>query len=223
VRSLENGQPLTAGPCAGKACLARDHHRADPRVAKLLALPGVTSVAAGGFAREGWTCVTTALDVQCLHEHYGRDGTDYWPEHGFDHIEHGREVVSLPPGAGMCVRTEDGHVSCSGVGDELAPVPGVTEAIALGHGPNDSICALEASGVVACWPEELRAAHLGPGPALVTGATDAKQLAAGPDHACILRSDATVRCWGAWPLVGIGAVQTLDAPHAVQLPAHRHS
>ncbi len=215
IPELAGGGPLGEDLCVAKRCLAREHRRGEPRHMQLQALPGVTRLFGGGFAREGWTCAATKTDVECLHAHYGKEGTDYWPEKGFEHHAGGREVISVPPGAGMCIRMSNGTIECDDVGSNAATVPGIDDAIALGHGPNYGVCALRATGGVACWPEELRAVQRGPGPMPIRGATDATVLASGPDHACVLEKSGTVACWGAWSLVGRGAQPASDAPSPV--------
>jgi alpha-tubulin suppressor-like RCC1 family protein len=65
-------------------------------------------------------------------------------------------------------------------------------------------CALKASGEVACWGENAFG-ELGNGsdagavtaqPVAVSGLNDARQIAAGYNHACALRASGTVVCWG---------------------------
>lgn len=218
VPDLAGGGPLLAGLCVGKRCLSRDVARdVEPHHARLLALPGVSAVFGGGFARESWTCVATKTDVSCLHTHYGHNETDFWPENGFENHAGGREVISVPPGAGMCIRYAAGTIDCidSGLGSGPYTVPGIDDAIALGHGPNYGVCALRKEGAVMCWPEELRQIHRGPGPWPVPGAIDAIALASGPDHACIVKKSGAVACWGAWALVGRGTTSASPAPSTV--------
>jgi hypothetical protein len=214
VPELAGTGTLDGALCMGKRCLVRGIGSPEPHHAKLLALPGVTRTFGGGFARESWTCVATAKDVQCLYTHYGRGETDYYPETGFEIHANAREAINVPPGAGMCLRMADGTVECNDFGTNPSPLAGITDAVALAHGPNYGVCALEKSGAVACWPEELRSAQRGPGPKSVIGATDAVSIASGPDHACIVRRGGTVACWGQWSLVGRGAIAS-DAPTTV--------
>ena len=89
-------------------------------------------------------------------------------------------------------------------------VSGITDAIQISAGGN-SACALRANGKVACWGINLQG-QLGDGiathstcddgydcsrtPVEVANVSDAIGVAVGYQHACALKSDGTVMCWG---------------------------
>lgn len=101
----------------------------------------------------------------------------------------------------LCWGSNDhGQLGRPGPATDVAPVPGlgpVDELAAAG----DTTCARK-GGTVHCWGLN-DDAQLGepdrkdsPTPRQVPGLTDAAALALGPRHACALRTDATVTCWG---------------------------
>jgi len=115
-----------------------------------------------------------------------------------------------------CQIKEDGTVRCWGANffgqlgngttvTPIAPVPvtGVSAAVAVAAG-SFFTCALIVDGSVRCWGDN-GAGQLGAGSTAglstaalaVTGLSNAVVLAAGSQHACALRGDGTVRCWGA--------------------------
>ncbi len=114
-----------------------------------------------------------------------------------------------------CALRASGTVSCWGtnpatLGDGATTqthtpvqVAGVTSAIALGVGRTFA-CALEGSGQVKCWGEGGHGsigdggdpAEDAPTPRAVAGLADAVALAVGENHACAVRADRSIACWG---------------------------
>ena len=87
---------------------------------------------------------------------------------------------------------------------------------------DDHVCALR-TGSVVCWGSN-GSGELGNGtyndaslPAVVTGLTDATQVASGAYHTCAVRSDATAVCWGGndWGQLGNGTTAYSSVPVAV--------
>ncbi|MGD0167928.1 MAG: RCC1 repeat-containing protein [Gaiellaceae bacterium] len=118
-------------------------------------------------------------------------------------------------GAFTCAVLNDGTVSCWGrnLGGQLgispkvevrltpAPVPGVTDAIAVTGGV-DHACALISDGTISCWGAN-KSGELGNGtkvssikPVKVSGISNAVQIGAGGDFSCALLASHVVKCWG---------------------------
>ena len=124
--------------------------------------------------------------------------------------------VAIAAGRGHnCVLRENGAVACWGANakgqlgdgttaDRSAPVvaQGVGDAVQLALGRSHT-CARRKTGAVVCWGSNERG-QLGAGldtqasarPVMVRGLTDAIALASGDDHACAVRADNSVVCWG---------------------------
>lgn len=142
-----------------------------------------------------------------------------------------------------CALLTDGRVQCWGYNtqyqmgpgstDNLVPptlIPGVTNAVAVSAGHSHA-CAVIADGTVRCWgangfaqlgrgidppdsPSGSLAIWRGTG-AAVTGLDRVIQIAAGDNHTCALRADASIRCWGRFDLGAVGPgdpTQYLVAP-----------
>lgn len=131
--------------------------------------PALSSVQAiGGSADHGCT-VDVRGDVKC------------WGDNRFGQLGDG---TTTDPPAGSTVR---------------AKVAGLV-AIAVG---SEFTCGLERTGAVACWGFNL-SGQLGDGskdgisltPVRVNGISDVVDVAAGGDHACAVRSDGHMSCWG---------------------------
>jgi alpha-tubulin suppressor-like RCC1 family protein len=134
-----------------------------------------------------------------------------------------------------------GSVRCWGEGYGTSPVTvaglsGVA-AVASGSTPDGGIpftgllehtCALTSGGAVRCWGDN-RVGQLGdgtrtdrPAPVAVVGLSSGiTAVAAGPEHACALRTDGQVRCWGANASgeLGDGTTSTRTAPVTVKTGA----
>lgn len=103
-------------------------------------------------------------------------------------------------------------VTIPGLGSNVAE-------IALGE---SHACARFTNGTVTCWGSNLRG-KLGNGTTVealsvgapIAGLTGVVQLALGIDHTCALKSDGTIRCWGAGDMIGDGAGLQRTSPRAV--------
>ncbi|BDG01729.1 Ig-like domain-containing protein [Anaeromyxobacter oryzae] len=119
-----------------------------------------------------------------------------------------------------CAIDRDGAVSCwgdngsgqlgtAGAAAALSPVPvsvyGLTEdVVQIDAGGGDTTCARDAGGGISCWganahgqlgdPSNLAASSDAAAP--VAGLANAIDLAVGPNHACAVLAEGTVRCWG---------------------------
>jgi alpha-tubulin suppressor-like RCC1 family protein len=127
------------------------------------------------------------------------------------------DAVAISAGEShMCAVKSDGSVVCwgdnfngqLGTNDKTTrTVPtliSTLDGIALVAAGSRSTCALKNSGAVLCWgANELGqlgsgAANASPNPSpTVVSGLDAKKLWAGKDHACAVRKDSSVACWGA--------------------------
>ncbi len=105
----------------------------------------------------------------------------------------------------MCWGADDtGQLGDGGGTDQLAPrsVPGIASATAVAAGAGFS-CALLAEGTAVCWGDDSDG-ELGNGataitplpPTPVLGLTGARSLSAHWQHACAIRGDGTLACWG---------------------------
>ena len=116
-----------------------------------------------------------------------------------------RPPVKVASGyAHACAITPAGGVACWGDNREgqlgrgkpgPAPVIGLHDAIGLA-GYGNSVLALRANGQLAYWgyavDDDLPDTDI---PITYSNITDAKQLVAGREHACVLRRGGTVACW----------------------------
>ncbi len=109
-------------------------------------------------------------------------------------------------GAAMCWgNNSSGELGNGTLTKSLVPVAvvGLTDAVTVDPG-DFGTCAMTASGAVSCWGNSFRGT-VGNGvsdgsvftiPVPVTGVNDAVALAAGSEHGCVIRVDASVWCWG---------------------------
>lgn len=114
--------------------------------------------------------------------------------------------VVLTSGAVKCWGwNANGQIGLPAGGASTSPVAvaGITSAIAVVAGYGGT-CALISGGTVECWGDN-NVGQLGTGsltltqsssPVQVTGLSNATAIALGQLHACALRSDQTVVCWG---------------------------
>jgi alpha-tubulin suppressor-like RCC1 family protein len=114
--------------------------------------------------------------------------------------------VVLTSGAVNCWGwNANGQIGLPSGGASASPVAvsGITSAVAVVAG-YESTCALISGGTVECWGDN-NVGQLGTGsltltqsssPVQVTGLSNATAIALGQLHACALRSDQTVVCWG---------------------------
>ena len=154
-----------------------------------------------------------------------------------------------------CARLPGGHAECWGynsygqLGDAVSNGPeicefgvvrcaktpvaasGIASAVSIAAG-GDHICALLATGGVACWGSNASgelgdATHSGPStcngypcsatPVAAHGVTAATAVTAGHDHTCALLAGGAVACWGegAYGQLGDGGIRERDGPVAV--------
>jgi len=99
-----------------------------------------------------------------------------------------------------------------------APVPGVSSAVGVAAG-QDFSCAVLADGTARCWGSGARgqmgsgATATTPQPPVAVYALDGiRAIGAGSQHACALRDDETLWCWGANGQAQLGVGTTADAP-----------
>ena len=120
---------------------------------------------------------------------------------------------------------DSGQIIETGLHASTVPIvvdPAITTATAVGAGENFS-CALLAAGNVKCWGRNANG-ELGNGnlavnsevPVDVAGISTARALSVGDFHACVVKTDSTIWCWGngGSGQLGNGA----DATSAVPVP-----
>lgn len=192
-------------------------------------LPGVErvrTIAAGGKT----TCVVhTDGGVSCWGWGVRTESGDPSPRAvgGLD------EAISVAVGwSDACAVRADGQVYCWSMSRTMrpVPVPGVRNAVAVAIG-DESFCALHRDGGVSCWGENNEAGQLGTGttdghadPVRLAGITDAVAVTVttpsimGEGHACAMRADGSVLCWGTngFGQLGDGTFEPRLVPTAVQ-------
>jgi len=106
------------------------------------------------------------------------------------------EVLALPPAkhlafdVGLCVVTKSGELQCLSNRDgckQDAPWPGLEKVDRVA-----GYCALLRDGSVKCWDVDRKSRLV----SAITGATNMRELAVSTSHACALRSDQEIVCWG---------------------------
>ncbi len=104
-----------------------------------------------------------------------------------------------------CVITASESVKCWGYpytlnGDTaLLEIPGSNGAMSLSLGTDGQGCIIMKDGTMKCWEK-----YTSPVASVVTGIADAKQIAVGYGHRCILNSAGKVLCWGSNDLGQLG-------------------
>jgi alpha-tubulin suppressor-like RCC1 family protein len=149
-------------------------------------------------------------------------------------IAGGATAVAAGQRHSCAIRRSDGQVLCWGADDtgqlgdgggddQPSPIPvaGVTGAVSLAAG-DDFSCAGRNDGTVVCWGDD-SLGQLGddgaaattrlPSPA--TGLTGVAALSAFWEHACALRSDGSLACWGANGQGQLGDGTTVNQKHPV--------
>ncbi len=131
-----------------------------------------------------------------------------------------------------CAVLAGGQVYCWRFANVVRPtrVAGIEDALAVSVGDR-SICALHRDGDVSCWGENNAAGQLGDGgtgpravPARVEGVDDAVAVTVstpsrdGEGHACAMRADGSVLCWGAnaFGQLGDGTFEPRHTPTPVR-------
>ena len=142
-------------------------------------------------------------------------------------------VVSVAVGwSHTCVVRADGRVYCWAFSDAVRParVAGISDAVAVSVGDR-SFCAVHRDGGVSCWGGNNDAGQLGDGstiphsePTRLEGISDAVAVTVstpsrgGQGHACAMRADGSVSCWGdnAFGQLGDGTFEPRLTPTPVQ-------
>ncbi len=117
------------------------------------------------------------------------------------------DVVDTTFGTCTCTLGSDAVVHCEGTGILSARLAdGSSPPVQLHDCPEDGLtgvraieddCALMQDGTVRCWTPALVNANVDPRkPVAIEGIADAQSLAVGSGHACALRSDGALLCWG---------------------------
>lgn len=142
------------------------------------------------------------------------------------------QANDIDAGRGHTCALETGIVYCWGKNDRgqlglgfvggdrsyPSPVVGVTDALAVATGAEHS-CAIRANGQVACWGSDA-AGQMGkgfagadsPAPSEIANVSNALSLSAGRDHACVVREDSTVMCWGSNTTYQTGSAESGTQP-----------
>jgi hypothetical protein len=123
------------------------------------------------------------------------------------------EVLALPPAkhlafdVGLCVVTKSGALVCLAPSDgckQDSPWPGLANVdVVTGH------CALVHGGAVKCWGVDRKSRVV----AAIGGAANSRMLVVSSSHACALRSDHEIVCWGSNKYGALGSGQIDDDPH----------
>ncbi|MFO0603384.1 MAG: hypothetical protein U0324_09435 [Polyangiales bacterium] len=172
-------------------------------------------------ARDSTTCLLTpGLDVWCAglntFGQFANGGSA--PSTSFTGSQFYRpEQVSVGGNGFSCARNLAGEVRCAGnnasgqlgVGstmNSLVPVLTPLSDVVQVETGTEFACALKGDGTVWCWgrndfgsvgvPSNSSAALNVTSPVQVAGLADVTQLALGARHACALKGDGTVWCWG---------------------------
>ncbi len=183
-----------------------------------------TAVYSGGHdvsARDSTTCMLThGLDVWCAGQNtFGQfaNGANTPSTSFTGSLYHRPEQVSVGSNGFSCVRNLAGEVRCAGnnsggqlgVGStmsSLVPVLTPLSDVTQVETGTEFACAREGDGTVWCWgrndygsvgvPSASAAAQIVTSPVQVAGLGDVTQIALGARHACALKGDGTVWCWG---------------------------
>jgi alpha-tubulin suppressor-like RCC1 family protein len=139
------------------------------------------------------------------------------------------EGLSITEARTGCIRRATGEVACYERGpDHVAPVAGLNDAVAIAHGGSFA-CALRQNGRVMCWGRN-HVGQLGIGhvsdmrerqaePVEVVDLEDVVAISAYSQnaHACALRRDGAVLCWGSDEAGALGAFYPRLVPAAARV------
>jgi hypothetical protein len=123
------------------------------------------------------------------------------------------EVLALPPAkhlafdVGLCVVTKAGALQCLSARDgckQDAPWPGMANVDRV-----SGYCALMRDGAVKCWDVDRKSRLV----SAISGAANARELAVSSSHACALRSDREIVCWGSNKSGALGRGEIDDVMH----------
>jgi len=177
-------------------------------------LDGATMITAGLW--QG--CAVVGSEARCWgwNGHGEIDGTARSVALDVTRLPVTKPVVSVAAGIEFnCTLHDDGTVSCGGNNDAgqrgsgtfepiagFTEVRGLTDVMAL-DANQDTACAVDRGGAVWCWGGDRGFGVLGGGgtrdratPALVDGVSGAVSVAVGSTHACAVRADGVLLCWG---------------------------
>ena len=128
------------------------------------------------------------------------------------------EVLALPPAkhlafdVGLCVVTKAGALQCLQPRDgckQDAPWPGLANVDRV-----RGSCALMRDGAVKCWNVDQKSRLV----SAIKDATNARDLAVSTTHACALRSDHEIVCWGSNKYGALGRGEIDDDMHREARP-----
>ncbi|HTL36639.1 MAG TPA: hypothetical protein VL326_26075 [Kofleriaceae bacterium] len=128
------------------------------------------------------------------------------------------EVLALPPAkhlafdVGLCVVTKTGALQCLAARDgckQDSPWPGLANLDRV-----NGFCALARDGAVKCWDVDRKSRLV----SAIAEATNVRDLVVSSTHACALRSDHEIVCWGSNKFGALGRVEIDEDPHREARP-----
>ncbi|HUS32469.1 MAG TPA: hypothetical protein VMZ53_28405 [Kofleriaceae bacterium] len=128
------------------------------------------------------------------------------------------EVLALPPAkhlafdVGLCVVTKSGALQCLSARDgckQDSPWPGLATVDRVA-----GYCALMRDAAVKCWDVDRKSRLV----SAIADATNVRDLVVSTSHACALRSDQTIVCWGSNKFGALGRGEIDDVTHREARP-----
>jgi hypothetical protein len=132
---------------------------------------------------------------------------------------------TLASGGGRCCWIDDGRVMCTdGSVLGLENIVDVAVSDASGDLPGHGFfgCAVDRDGALFCWGQDHLGDDLEHSPARVPNIDQVVQVTAGYSHACVLRRDESVWCWGNYSSRNIMLSDVRVPTHVAGLPPARH-
>jgi hypothetical protein len=123
------------------------------------------------------------------------------------------EVLNLPPAknlafdVGLCVVTKSGLLQCLSSRDACkqdSPWPGLANVERV-----SGYCALMRDGAAKCWAVDRKSRLV----SAIADAVNVRDLVVSTSHACALRSDRQIICWGSNKFGALGSGEIDDAAH----------